>query len=66
MNEYKVEYSYIGDNGKRVYEYYICIEWTASEAADSIRSDYSALPGLRVEQVWVDTGRGWEVREFDC
>lgn len=64
MNEYKVEYSYIR-NGKRTYEYDVCHDWTASEAAESIRSEYADLPGLRVEQVWVDTGRGWEARELD-
>lgn len=64
MNEYKVEYSYIKD-GKRVYENDFDVDWTASDAAEAVRDANSDLPGLRIEHVWVDTGKAWEAREFD-
>ena len=64
MNEYKIEFSYLRD-GRRVYETDFTNSSRAADAADEIRREYSDLDGLRIEQVWIDTGRAWEVREFD-
>lgn len=64
MNEYKVAYSYI-KNGERITEYDVGMDWTAEEAAQAVREANADLPGLRIEQVWIDTGRAWEVREID-
>lgn len=64
MNDYKIEFSYIC-NGRRVYEIDVTNSSRAADAADEIRREYSDLDGLRIEQVWIDTGRAWEAREFD-
>jgi len=64
MNEYKIEFSYMRD-GRRIYETDFTHSSRAADAADEIRREYSDLDGLRIEQVWIDTGRAWEVREFD-
>lgn len=64
MNEYKIKFSY-KCNGQRVYEYDYVIDFRAADAADVIREEYSDLDNLRIEQVWIDTGFAWEVREFD-
>ena len=64
MNEYKVRFSYMRD-GRRVYETDFTYTRNAVVAAYEIRREYSNLDGLRIEQVWIDTGRAWEVREFD-
>lgn len=64
MNEYKIEFSYMRDR-RRVHETDFTCSSRAADAADEIRREYSDLDGLRIEQVWIDTGRAWEVREFD-
>jgi len=64
MNEYKIEFSYMRD-GRRVREYDVITSSRAADAADEIRREYADLDGLRIEQVWIDTGRAWEIREFD-
>ena len=65
MNTYKVEYSYLRENGKRVHEHDTCFASRAYDAAEDIRAEYSDLAELRIEHVWIDTGRAWESREFD-
>ncbi|MBQ7436133.1 MAG: hypothetical protein IJV30_02260 [Oscillospiraceae bacterium] len=64
MNYYKVQFSYIR-SGKRVYEYDEITASRAADAAEEVRRYYNDLEGLRIEQVWIDTGAAWEVREFD-
>ena len=64
MNEYRVLFSYICD-GKRIYETDFTHNSRAADAADEIRREYADLDGLRIERVWIDTGRAWEEREFD-
>lgn len=64
MNEYKIKFSYVR-NGRRVYETDITNSNRAADAADEIRREYADLDGLRIEQIWIDTGIAWEVREFD-
>lgn len=64
MNEYKVEFSYI-KNGRRVSEHDTTRASRAADAAEDIRREYSDLEGLRIEYVWIDTGRAWELRDFD-
>lgn len=63
MNEYKIEYSY-DQNGKRIHEIDVSANWTAQEAVDAVREEYSDLDGLKIERVYVDIDRRWEVR--DC
>lgn len=64
MNEYRVEFSYIR-NGERVSEYDTGHESTAYFAAEAVREAYADLPGLRIEQVWIDRDNRWESVEWD-
>lgn len=64
MNEYRIELSYMVC-GERVHEIVYTTNSRAADAADDIRREYVDLDGLRIEQVWIDTGNAWEVREFD-
>lgn len=72
MNEYKVEYSYIREDGRRMYETDITMAGSAAQAAAIILSEvkemlseYEGLSDPRIEQVWIDRGRAWELREFE-
>ena len=66
MNDYKVEFSYRREDGRRMYENDITTASTAAEAAETIRTYYEAEEAeVRIEQVWIDTGRAWELRDFD-
>lgn len=66
MNDYKVEFSYRREDGRRMYENDITTASTAAEAAEKIRTYYEAEEDeVRIEQVWIDTGRAWELRDFD-
>ena len=65
MNDYKVEFSYRREDGRRMYENDITTASTAAEAAEKIRAEYDDLNETRIEQVWIDTGRAWELREFE-
>ncbi|MBR4283685.1 MAG: hypothetical protein IKT48_03135 [Anaerotignum sp.] len=62
MNEYKVIFSYIKE-GKRVEEFDVCNASRTQDAVDDIREWYSDLKGLRIERVYIDTGRSWDIRD---
>ena len=62
MNEYKIEYSYT-QNGKRIHEIDVSVNWTTQEAVDAVREYYSDLDDMRIERVYIDVGNRWEVRE---
>lgn len=64
MNEYRVEYSYIR-NGKRVSEYDTGFESTAYFAAEAVRDANADLPGIRIEEVWIDRNNRWESVGWD-
>ena len=68
MNDYKVEFSYRREDGRRIYENDITTADTAADAAEKVLAWYEAegcWPEVRIEQVWIDTGRAWELRDFD-
>ena len=64
MNEYKVKYSYIR-NGERITECDTGFESTAYFAAEAVRDANADLPGLRIEQVWIDRNNRWESVDWD-
>lgn len=64
MYMYKIQYSYLKD-GKRITEYELEFAWCATDAVKEIRIKKADLENLRIEQVWKDTGKAWEVREID-
>lgn len=65
MNDYKVIFSYLQEDGQRKYESDITMAYTASDAANEIQKEYADLNGTRIEHVWIDTGSKWEERDFD-
>lgn len=46
--------------GERVHEIVYSTNSRAADAADDIRREYVDFDGLRIEQVWIDTGNAWE------
>ena len=64
MHEYKIRFSYLL-NGKRVYEYEYFVFTMAQEAAECLHDEYDDLPGLRIEQIWIDRNNRWESIELE-
>jgi predicted TIM-barrel fold metal-dependent hydrolase len=65
MNEYKVIFSY-SKEGKRVEEFDVCYASTTQDAVDKVRRWYNdlGLKGLKIERVYIDTGKSWDIREY--
>lgn len=64
MHEYKIRFSYMQDGERKYeYEYFVCT--TVQEAAECLGDEYDDLPGLRIEQIWIDRNNRWEIIEWE-
>lgn len=61
--EYKVEFSYKLATGKRRTEHDTTYAGSPQEAVNRIRDWYGDLVAMRVEYVYADGGRTWDLRD---
>lgn len=61
---YRIEWSYLGEFGNRLYDHDIFFHYTSSSAAvKEVIDDYGEFPGFRIEQVHREESDGWYVVE---
>lgn len=60
MNQYKVEWSYLGDGNRRIHQVDVFTTFTARDAVREVREEYQNLTDVRIEDVWKDGGVSWD------
>lgn len=57
---FKVEYSYINTEGKRIFETDVIVAPMPSDAVRKLRIRYDACSQLRIEDVWKEGVDSWD------
>lgn len=60
VNQYQIEWSYVREDNKRIYECDVFLRCSAADAVKDIRLEYQDCVDLCIEDVWKDSGHSWD------